>query len=237
LSHTYCIGRYPITNADFACFVAAGGYGERRWWGEHGWQWRLTAGPDGQPRDEPFVIDSEEHNNPIQPIVSVRWYEADAYCAWLSEQGHTQGWLSSEDVIRLPTALEWERAARGTDKRRYPWGDEQPDPERANYRDTRIGRPSPVGCFPVGQAVCGAFDVASNVWEWTATVRKQPEEGVPEADPRIDVWMVRTGEAFLGHKERLCCGARYGILPYFGFDCLGFRVIWSPRSWSEASGG
>jgi formylglycine-generating enzyme required for sulfatase activity len=230
LPHAYRIGRYPIINADFARFVAAGGYGEPRWWGEHGWKWRLTAGNDDKPLDEPVIIDSVEYNNPIQPIVLVRWYEAAAYCAWLTEQGHIQGWLPADDVIRLPTALEWERAARGTDKRRYPWGDTAPNPERANYDDTGIGRPSPIGCFPVGQAVCGALDMVGNVEEWTATAWEQSQEITPVVDPERGTGMIWTGGSFSDGNERLCCGARIRYVPIIGNFYLGFRVAWSPRS-------
>ncbi|HEU4329433.1 MAG TPA: SUMF1/EgtB/PvdO family nonheme iron enzyme, partial [Roseiflexaceae bacterium] len=230
LPHAFRIGRFPISCADYARFAAAGGYTERRWWGEHGWGWRLSARRDNQPLEEPVFIDSVEYNNPIQPIVAVSWYEASAYCAWLTAQGHTQGWLPPEDQIRLPTALEWERAARGTDKRRYPWGDAAPGQERANYKDTGIGRPSPVGCFPAGQAGCGALDMAGNVWEWTATRMRVDQTIEPVEDfPRQEMILV-CGGAFHYGNERLCCGARLWDDPIYWNNVMGFRVVWSPRS-------
>ncbi len=230
LPHAYRIGRYPITWADYARFVAAGGYTQRRWWGAHGWDWRLRAGRDNQPLEEPVFIDSVEYNNPIQPVVGVRWYEATAYCAWLTEQGHTHGWLPPDDRIRLPTALEWERAARGTDKRRFPWGDAAPDPEWANYKDTGIGRPSPVGCFPAGQAACGALDLAGNVMEWTATRMGSDQSIEPVDDAQRSEGMLLSYAGFLHGNERLCCGARGGFFPINRFIYCGFRVVWSPRS-------
>jgi formylglycine-generating enzyme required for sulfatase activity len=72
----------------------------------------------------PRYWDDIRFNNPAQPVVGVSWYEAAAYCRWLTAQGHTQGWLPAEQEIRLPTSLEWERAARHTDQRPYPWGTE-----------------------------------------------------------------------------------------------------------------
>ncbi len=230
LPHAYRIGRYPITCADYARFVAAGGYAQQCWWGVYGWEWRLLAGQDNQPLEEPVLVDMVEYNNPIQPIVVVSWYEATAYCAWLTDQGHTHSWLPLDDQIRLPTALEWERAARGTDKRRYPWDDTAPDPERANYKDTGIGWPSPVGCFPEGQSGCGALDLAGNVMEWTATRLRSDESIEPATDlPRNEAVVLSRG-AFPYGNEYLCCGARVRFFPYNWISFGGFRVVWAPRS-------
>ncbi len=132
LPHSYKIGRYPVTNADFARFVAAGGYAERRWWTAEGWK-------DNQELNEmsrPYWGNSG-YNQPTQPVVGVTWYEAAAYCIWLTELGHTQGWLPATDEIRLPTWLEWERAARHTDQRRYPWVIPSRRLSRANYQRDR----------------------------------------------------------------------------------------------------
>ncbi|HEU4321976.1 MAG TPA: SUMF1/EgtB/PvdO family nonheme iron enzyme, partial [Roseiflexaceae bacterium] len=229
LPYAYRIGRYPITCADYACFVAAGGYTERRWWSDRGWQWRLSAGQGSKPLDSPSLIASVTYNNPIQPIVGVSWYEATAYCAWLTDQAHMYTWLPPEDHIRLPTALEWERAARGTDKRRYPWGNEAPDPERVNYDETSIGRPAPVGCFPKGGAECGALDMIGNVMEWTTSRMRlgqslHPVNNLPRSE---GTWLA--GGAFHTSNERLCCGARSRNNPGIRGSSRGFRVVWSPR--------
>lgn len=85
------------------------------------------------------------------PVMAVSWYDADAFCRW------TGG--------RLPTEEEWERAARGTDGRRYPWGNLF-EPDRANL-DSNY--PTPVGKYPRGASPYGVMDMAGNVFEWTAT--------------------------------------------------------------------
>jgi formylglycine-generating enzyme required for sulfatase activity len=102
-------------------------------------------------------------------VVLVTWHDAVDYCRWLTSRLRQnfslirdKGWR-----IRLPSEAEWEKAARGGDSRIYPWGN-RPDSRRANYHDTKIGAPSPVGSFPAGASPCGCLDMTGNVWEWTA---------------------------------------------------------------------
>ena len=227
LPYAYRVGRYPVTNAEYRCFIEAGGYQQQQWWTENGWAY-LQPGSQrwGEPNETritlPRLWENASYN---QPVVGVSWYEAAAYCAWLTVQGQTAGWLAGTDVIRLPTWLEWERAARGIDQRRYPWGNEPPDAERANYKDTGIGRPTPVGCFPAGAATCGALDLAGNVMEWSATPGDEPElvEARKDFTPNDRILMKYSD--YTEKVENLCCGARDWYIPYIWNDFGSFRCF------------
>jgi formylglycine-generating enzyme required for sulfatase activity len=226
LPYNYRIGRYPVTNDEYQLFLADGGSDmSQPWWTEQGRTWMAQ-----RERTEPSWWNDPQYNVMTQPVVGVMWYEAMAYCSWLTMRGHREGWLPHEVIIRLPTYAEWVRAARHTDQRRYPWGVEAPNPERANYDATEIGRPTPVGCFPQGSAECGAQDLQGNVWEWTATMWEQPWDMAPEVDPERSTGIVWAGRAFLDRNERLGCGAREWDYSDNEGSYLGFRAVWSPHS-------
>jgi len=151
----YWIGRAPVTNAQFARFVEATEYrttaeatGFGRVWSGGRWvdveraYWRRPEGPRS-------AIDERMHH----PVVGVSWIDAQAFCEWAG--------------LRLPSEQEWEKAARGTDGRAYPWGNEPPAGERANYGH-RPGTTTAAGHFsPAGDSPFGVMDAAGNVWEWT----------------------------------------------------------------------
>jgi formylglycine-generating enzyme required for sulfatase activity len=149
--------------------------------------------------------------------VGISWYEAEAYCRWLdSEVGvepadgdalpadpQTSAWQ-----VRLPTELEWERAARGIDGRVYPWGDAEPTPDRASF-GRNAGGTTAVGTYPTGLADSAAADMAGNVWEWCAD--------------RSGAARVFRGGSWRGNA-RVCCSAyRSWYGPGNHNDDLGFR--------------
>lgn len=119
---------------------------------------------------EPEFWNEDDYFHPLQPVVGVSWYSAMKYCQWLRRELNID--------VRLPTSLENERAARHNNRRTFPWGNVI-TPEHANFSETQIGRPSPLGCFPLGNAVCGASDMKGNVREWLATKNNNPHDPEP----------------------------------------------------------
>lgn len=127
-------------------------------------------------RKEPFFWRNHRLNRPNQPVVGVNWWEARAYCRWLNVKRREAG-LDDGLVFRLPTEHEWERATRPDgEPRDYPWGDVPPDGSRAHYRggDLNMQRATPVGAFPAGTWEGGPYDLAGNIWEWTASKAVEP---------------------------------------------------------------
>jgi formylglycine-generating enzyme required for sulfatase activity len=235
LPQGFRIARYPVTNMEYGRFIAAHGYAEPRWWTPAGWAFVSQAGQSEMAEESNARITRaalwgvSPYDGPTQPVVGVSWYEAAAYCAWLTERGRTAGWLYHGEMLRLPTALEWERAARHTDQRSYPWGDEEPDAGRANFEETGLRAPTPVGCFPAGAAVCGALDLAGNVWEWTASLADELDSLVPRGEIAEGQMPAIKGGAFNWAGEALRCGAHYWFHPSQRYNLLGFRLVWVAR--------
>jgi formylglycine-generating enzyme required for sulfatase activity/Cdc6-like AAA superfamily ATPase len=161
IPYTYQIGRFPVTNAEYTRFVEAKGYADKSFWTEAGWKWK---GDQTEPKRY-----SGEFALPDHPIVGVSWHEAVAYCNWLTQTLRASGELAENQIIRLPTEAEWEKAARGEHGRKWPWGDEF-DATKANTREGKLGHTSAVGQYsPAGDSPYGCADMAGNVWEWCGT--------------------------------------------------------------------
>ncbi len=154
------IARAAVTQGEFAAFVDDGGYGQRQWWTEEGWEWRRREeaqhpvywrqdGGRWQRRIYDQWTELEEH----RAVVHMNWFEAEAYCRWAGR--------------RLPTEAEWELAAGGPAKQTYPWGEESDADGRANL-DGRHGGTVDVGALADGDSPFGCRQMMGNVWEWTA---------------------------------------------------------------------
>ncbi len=164
MSRGYWLGRYPLTNQEYGAFMEAGGYGQKEWWSEESWK-KLKE----EQWEEPRYWRNRRFNGANQPVVGVSWHEAEAYCRWLTGQWSEDRpeWATEGVEIRLPTEAEWEYAARGGTLRAYPWGDEEPNKQRANYGQ-RLGQTSAVGIYPAGATAEGLWDMAGNMREWCA---------------------------------------------------------------------
>ncbi len=193
----YAIGRYPVTNAEFARFIEDKGYAVRDYWTEAGWAQKEKEG-----WTEPRYWKDEKWNAAAQPVVGVSWYEATAYYTWLMAK--------SGRPYRLPTEAEWEKAARGTDGRRYPWGNAW-SPAKCNNAETGLGRTTPVGQYPDGASPYGVEEMIGQVWEWCSSkyaaypYRPDNERENPEGD---DLRILRGG-SWYDKAGRCRCGYRF----------------------------
>ncbi len=161
----FLIDAGPVTNADYLAFIDAGGYDDPRWWSARGWAHRNEAGLTAPMH---WTRDGGEWQYrrfgrvsaiiPNEPVVHVGYFEAEAYASWAGK--------------RLPTEVEWEKAARWDPEtgrsRRFPWGDDPPGPEHANLGQRHLA-PAPVGAYPAGVSPLGVHQLIGDVWEWTST--------------------------------------------------------------------
>jgi sulfatase modifying factor 1 len=140
------IDRYEVTNVQYRRFLLATGRKGPQHWPER----YEHLVPD---RDADWQGDVYPAGEATYPVVGAGWPEAAAYCEWAGK--------------RLPTEAEWEKAARGTDGRAYPWGNTW-DASKANTREAGVGYTQPVGTYPAGASPYGVMDAAGNVGEWIA---------------------------------------------------------------------
>lgn len=235
IPYMYFIGRYPVTNIQFARFVKEDGYQIQEYWSADGWEWRtgrydsrtleamardwLEHRPQAK-RNVPYYWHSIELSNPIVPIVGVNWFEAEAYCTWLSKKivavpdGYT---------IRLPHDDEWERASRGQDGREYPWG-EGFDKSAANTWDSDstgsgLGGTTAVCTFPQGVSPEGALDMSGNVWEWTNSWYDEDRK-----------YRIVRGGSWIGYQWFARSSFCNWSIPLMFNDDLGFRVVIAPKN-------
>ncbi|NJL95335.1 MAG: formylglycine-generating enzyme family protein, partial [Anaerolineae bacterium] len=205
------IARYPVTFAQFGAFVRAHGYHYMRYWS--------GCLPQAGNRMRPALWEEARWHLDNHPVVGVSWCEAAAFCQWFSEQ-------SGLDV-RLPSELQWEKAARGSDGRTYPWGERYLQ-GHANLNELwrgqsghYLGRTTPVGLFPQGASPYGVLDMAGNVWEWCRdTFKPQESEAINGVSDRV----LRGGSWDFGHHFAATF-MRTGFNPHQCRDDIGFRVV------------
>ena len=138
----YAIDKYEVTNGLYLEFIRATGH-------------RTPSHPT-DPSKNLWQGGLMPESIASLPVVNVDWFDADAYCQWAGK--------------RLPTEAEWEKAGRGTDDRRFPWGNVEPTHRHLNFNQSWQGEKTfvPVGMYEKGQSPYGVYDMAGNVWEWVA---------------------------------------------------------------------
>ena len=163
--------------------------------------------------DEPAYWQNPRFNQPIQPVVGVSWYEAKAYCEWLTRQLQAEGRAVQ---ARLPTLAEWQQAAGDG---LYPWGPSF-HPTCANSAESALRQTTPVTMYPQGCTPQGVWDMAGNVWEWTGD--KHSDGSTP--------WYNLAGGSWFNSAARIGSAARYWSDPGYGDSDDGFRILVVPVS-------
>jgi formylglycine-generating enzyme required for sulfatase activity len=211
LQHTlylpdYYLAKTLLTNAQYAAFVQATGHQQPP-------DWEGGKPPKGKG----------DH-----PVVYVSWHDAVAYCRWLAEvTGRPYG---------LPSEAEWEKGARGSDGRIWPWGN-QWDAERCNCEEGGKGDTTPVGAYPQGASPYGLLDMAGNVWEWTRSLWGEdeinpsfkypydPADGREDLDAPGTVLRVLRGGSWDLSLRHARCVVRSWSYPDLSYSALGFRLV------------
>lgn len=156
------------------------------------------------------------------PVVNLTWKDAIAFCVWLSQITRRQ--------VQLPTEAQWEKAARGTDGRKFPWGNDEPDPKRLNFnnnvRDTTV-----VGLYsPQSDSPYGAADMAGNVRNWTSSLLRaypyRADDG--RENQQADEWRAVRGGGFIVGSRGVRSAGRESYSPTGKYDSIGLRVVMLP---------
>jgi iron(II)-dependent oxidoreductase len=218
------IDPFPVTNARYLEFVSAGGYRQAEWWSAEGWSWRQEQGVDAPrfwERDTGggWLTCDPGRRHPVPPdcpVEGVSWHEAQAFCRWAG--------------ARLPTEVEWEKAAAwdGDHARRFPWGAAPPLPVEATC-DLVTWSTAPIDARPAGRSAVGAWDMGGNVWEWT----ESPFVGYPGFRPFPyrgysgafvgGPYRVLRGGSWATPGPLLRCSFRNWYRPGYRQGALGFR--------------
>jgi formylglycine-generating enzyme required for sulfatase activity len=238
----YFISRTPVTVAQFASFVNATGYKTTAEQYGHGYnlvknQWEAIKGTHWR---NPIGGESIVQQKRTHPVTLVSWYDALAFCDWITKV--------TQYNIYLPSEAEWELAARGVSGFIYPWGNDKPTDTLCNF-NSNIKDTSPVGQYsPQGDSLIGCTDMAGNVIEWTRSLwgkdinvpeyhypyskYKNERENIQAPD---DIRRVVRGGAWDDDSESLRCAYRFSNPPISRNNLLGFRVAASSPLSSDVS--
>gem|GEM_PF-3435673 len=204
--NAFWIDQTEVTNAMFAAFLTEEGNRE-----ESGVTWLDASDEDAQIHLEENSWQTDPGYEDY-PVVEVTWYGANAYCSWAGR--------------RLPTEAEWEKAARGTDRNIYPWGNDPPTADLLNFNDN-VGSATKVGSYPNGASPYGALDMAGNVWEWVADRHSRTYYANSPTDnpvgPETGFFRVLRGGAWNYRETYARSIHRNRGIPTISHDFIGFR--------------
>jgi formylglycine-generating enzyme required for sulfatase activity len=207
---SYSIAKYPVTNAQFAKFIEARGYNRQEWWTAAGWEQRQK-----DKWTEPRYWTNGKWNGAEQPVVGVSWYEAVAFCLWLSD-------VTGEQIM-LPTEDQWQYAALGDAGKGYPWGNDW-DCKRCNNSVTPCDSNVTTHVTQYagkGDSSFGVVDMAGNVWEWCLTDYERRTNDINNvATNRV----LRGGSWNYDNTDGFRCDDRGESNPHGRGNNVGFRV-------------
>lgn len=209
------ISKFPVTVGEYKQFIQEDGYDEILFWTKPGCQWVQTE----KITEPAFWTDEQWCAAEDLPVVGVSWYEAVAYCRWLTSKTGKE--------INLPSEVQWERAARGDGSQIYPWGNVF-DSDKCNTRSGGKNRTLSVGSYsPSGDSPFGCCEMVGNVSEWTAS--KFFPYPYTEGDGREDVEgseeRVTRGGSWHSPDFRARVSSRGMNDPFFRDNDLGFRIV------------
>jgi serine/threonine protein kinase len=234
----YWIGKFTVTNTEYRKFINDNGYsskGVQLWWSETGqevWKVYQDRGEhphihrmrrDDESTDYPLAWNDKSFNHPAQPVVGVCWYEAEAYCNWLTShlrEKNPEKWC--DKLVALPTEKQWEYAARGENNYLYPWGNLQPTEKLANFNMMK-NKPSVVEAYPDGISWCGCHDMSGNILEWCRNSYDNSIESPPNHDKVIK------GGCFYDNniedRFSISISNRRARKPGYRHSAIGFRIV------------
>jgi len=161
----YYIGKFELSNLEYYQFVRDGGYENNKWWSEKGWNYKNKENwtkPKYWGKSNPPYFDDTRSNKPNMPVWGISFYEAEAYCNWLTGK--------TGEKYRVPISSEWVRAAKGPDPgRKYPWGNEWIE-GRARYIFWYDSVFAPIDSFINGKSYDGCYNMIGNVYEITISI-------------------------------------------------------------------
>jgi formylglycine-generating enzyme required for sulfatase activity len=222
----FYLAKYPVTIGQFRAFVEVSGC-------------------------EPEIPEGLEGVR-NHPLAHVTWSDSMRYCDWLTQT--LISWEGTPDIIRsllqngwritLPSEAEWEKAARGSGRKRiYPWGD-QFNSNYANLKETNLGETSTVGCFPEGASPYGLLDMAGNVWEWTRSLWGEdeyiirypyPYDPLDGREGMGNELCVLRGASYNNYRRYSRCATRRSPLPVLRTSIRGFRIALSLAEHGQTS--
>jgi formylglycine-generating enzyme required for sulfatase activity len=212
---SFRISKYPVTHNQYLVFCDEfEGYRNTQWWefSPEAYNWRIN-----NPEPKPARFKGDE-----RPREMVNWYDAMAFCRWISAKQNS--------TTMLPSAIQWQRAARGDDNRLYPWGNTF-DKNRCNTRESEIKMTSLVMRYSNGVSPFNVYDMAGNVWEWCLNVK--PKEDQTECSDvnkeLIDAGSVGEravfGGSFVSAYQRSQISFHYYLDPLCYHATIGFRIV------------